>query len=187
MIEREIKVMLTRLEFITILKKMCVSFVPSVQTNYYFDTEDLSMNKKGITCRIRYKDGKYKTTVKNHNANNPELSIEQDFYESPELNPNIFNMLGLLCHGELVTERYSLYKNEYCEMVVDRSSYLGKTDFELEIEYSEGFKEKAEKCLDDVTEFFLCQQCILEKDEFTSRVQKGKSKSERFFDELSKK
>lgn len=34
------------------------------QINYYFDTDDFSMNRQNTTCRIRLKDGKYKVTIK---------------------------------------------------------------------------------------------------------------------------
>ena len=94
MIEREIKVMLTCQEYSTLVTTMYEYAKPLVQTNYYFDTEDLSMNKKGITCRIRYKDCTYISTVKNHNTNNPYLSTEHDLYESRKLYPNIFSVLG---------------------------------------------------------------------------------------------
>ena len=36
------------------------------QINYYFDTDDFSMNRQNTTCRIRLKDGKYKATMKKH-------------------------------------------------------------------------------------------------------------------------
>ena len=33
------------------------------QINYYFDTDDLSMNRQNTTCRIRLKDGKYNYSI----------------------------------------------------------------------------------------------------------------------------
>lgn len=183
MIEREVKVLLTEEEYFTLVMAMCKYATPLFQTNYYFDTDDLSMNQKGVTCRIRLKDGVYKATVKSHNTDNPDLSTEYDLSESRVFNPNIFNVLGLHCYGELDTQRYILYKNDYCEMVLDHNTYLGKTDFEIEIEYLEGCKDKAYACLDNIAELLLSYRCISNKDEFISRAQKGKSKSERFFQE----
>ena len=63
MIELEKKLLLTKEEFNSLLlyfgnEKQCVK-----QVNYYFDTEDLSMNRQGVTCRIRLKNGTY-TLVK---------------------------------------------------------------------------------------------------------------------------
>ena len=78
MIEREIKAMLTEGEYITLARFKCQHKAVNLQTNYYFDTDDLSMNEKGITCRIRHKNGLYKATVKKHNADGAECSIEND-------------------------------------------------------------------------------------------------------------
>lgn len=186
MIEREIKVMLTEKEYIKLVTEMCKYDKPLVQINYYFDTDDLTLNKKGITCRVRYKDGSYIATVKKHSTNNPNLSTEQNLGESREYNPDVFNAFGLLCHGGLITERHTLYKNDSCEMVLDRNTYLEKTDFELEIEYIDGFKDKAEKCLCDIAELLGCNKDRAKYDEFFARVPKGKTKSERFFEELIK-
>ena len=47
------------------------------QINYYFDTDDFSMNRQNITCRIRLKDGKYKGIIKQHSLNS-EQSTETE-------------------------------------------------------------------------------------------------------------
>ena len=57
-LEYEKKIMLTADEYFSILLLVCRDVPVQTQTNYYFDNDDLSMNKKGITCRIRPKDGK---------------------------------------------------------------------------------------------------------------------------------
>ena len=143
MIEREIKIMLTEEEYTTLARVMCRHKTANTQTNYYFDTDDLSMNRKGITCRIRHKNGLYKATVKKHNADGAECSIENDICEKTEFDPTVFNALGLRFQGELVTERLKLCDDVFCNAELDRNTYLGKTDFELEIEYSEAYKKKA--------------------------------------------
>lgn len=142
MIEREIKAMLTEGEYITLARFKCQHKAVNLQTNYYFDTDDLSMNEKGITCRIRHKNGLYKATVKKHNADGAECSIETDICEKAEFDPTVFNALGLRFQGELVTERLKLCDDVFCKIVLDKNTYLGKTDFELEIEYSEAYKKK---------------------------------------------
>ena len=38
------------------------------QINYYFDTDDFSMNRRNTTCRIRLKGGKYRATMKRHSS-----------------------------------------------------------------------------------------------------------------------
>ena len=136
MLEYEKKIMLTEAEYCTIIKGMTSRYIPiQNQTNYYFDNDNLSMNEKGITCRIRVKDGKYKATVKNHNPEHPDCSIEVDLVEKSEFDPQIFNVFGLHHQGELVTKRIIMYNDSACQMVLDKNIYLGYTDFELEVEF----------------------------------------------------
>ncbi len=183
MIEREIKLMLTEEEYTTLAKSVCRHTSANIQTNYYFDTDDLSMNKKGITCRIRYKNGIYKATVKKHNADGAECSIETDICEKSEFDPTVFNALGLRFQGELVTERLKLYDNAFCKAVLDKNTYLGKTDFELEIEYCEAHKKKAGVCLENIANLLCRYGCVSDKKQFSARISRAKSKSQRFFEE----
>lgn len=186
MIEREIKAMLTEGEYITLARFKCQHKAVNLQTNYYFDTDDLSMNKKGVTCRIRHKNGLYKATVKKHNADGAECSIETDICEKAEFDPTVFNTLGLRFQGELVTERLKLCDDVFCKIVLDKNTYLGKTDFELEIEYSEAYKKKAFVCLDDIADFLCRCGRLQDKKELISRISQAKSKSQRFFEEKEK-
>lgn len=122
----------------------------SLQVNYYFDTDDLAMNQKGITCRIRYREGIYKATMKQHMAEETDLSVEIDRSKKKTFDPSVFSPLGLRLHGVLVTERFILYRDPFCEMVLDRNMYLGTVDYELEIEYKEGHEMKANTLLESV-------------------------------------
>ena len=186
MIEREIKIMLSEEEYATLARVMCRHRTVNTQTNYYFDTDDLSMNKKGITCRIRYKNGFYKATVKKHNADGAECSIENDICEKTEFDPTVFNTLGLRFQGELVTERLKICDDVFCNAVLDRNTYLGKTDFELEIEYSEACKKKAYSYLDGIADLLFRYEHLQDKKELISRISHAKSKSQRFFEEKVK-
>lgn len=186
MIERELKILLTAEEFIGLQMTMCKYLKPQIQTNYYFDTETLSMNQKGVTCRIRFKDGIYKATVKSHNRDT-SISTECDLGESKELFPNIFSVLGFCCYGNLSTERFMLFKNDELEMVLDRNSYLGKTDYELEIEYAENCYDKAMNELYNIADILFSNRIIQNKEYFVMRAKHAKSKSERFFETPLKK
>lgn len=182
MLEYEKKIMLTEDEYLSILMLMCKYAPMQTQTNYYFDNDDLSMNEKGITCRIRAKDGKYKATVKNHNTEHSECSIEVDLLEKTEFDPQIFNVFGLHHQGELVTDRVVMHKDSACEMVLDRNVYLGHTDFELEVEYSKESERRAQALIEDIGECLVATKQLTGIDEFLSRVGQGKSKSQRFFE-----
>lgn len=186
MLEYEKKIILTKDEYLAIFMLMCKNVPVQTQINYYFDDDDLSINKKGVTCRIRVKDGKYKATVKNHNVKHPECSIEVDLMEKTEFEPEIFNAFGLRCQGELATDRCILYKDSYCEMVLDRNSYLGSMDFELEVEYCKGSEQKAKRLMENIVECLVETKQLTCVDEFLSRVGQGGSKSQRFFERLKK-
>lgn len=182
MFEYEKKVMLMGDEYTALIMMMC-KYAPVVtQTNYYFDTDDFSMNKKGVTCRIRARNGMFKATVKSHCTDKDNCSTEEDICVKREFDPDIFNSMGLHYQGKLVTERIVIYKDSYCEMVLDRNTYLGMTDFELEIEYVDGYEGKALKLLEYTAESLVASRKISNTNKFLIRVGKSKSKSERFFE-----
>lgn len=151
------------------------------QINYYFDTDDLAMNKKNITCRARRKDGKYKYTIKNHNLKIPNCSQEINIAERAELDSAIFGALGLRCQGKLVTQRIVVYKTSDYELVVDRNTYLGCSDYELEVEYKEGNEQTAQKLLRDIAEMLVELKVLDTPNGFMGRIGKAHAKSQRFF------
>ena len=112
MVEYEKKVMLTYDEYSVLIKKLGHSVSTVIQTNYYFDNDDLSMNKNGITCRVRAKGGKYKATIKKHNMDSPDCSYETELTESKTFDPDAFKEFGLRCRGRLVTFRNEVSKDD---------------------------------------------------------------------------
>ena len=184
MFEYEKKIMLTEDEYISILTKMCKRMSLQTQTNYYFDNDDLTMNKKGITWRVRAKGGKYIATVKNHNVDETDCSVEVDLCEKGEFDPEIFSAFGLRHQGELITDRVVMHKDSLCEMVLDKNVYLGYTDFELEVEYCKGYEYRAQMLIEKVGRFLVETKQHTSIEEFSSRVSNEKTKSQRFFDRL---
>lgn len=186
MLEYEKKIMLTPDEYISIVMLMCKYAPIETQTNYYFDNDDLSMNEKGITCRIRHKNGKYKACIKNHNTNHSDCSMELNLSEDVKFDPHFFKTLGLQCQGELVTERIVIYKDSTCEIMLDRNVYLGHTDFELEVEYCQDSEQKAQKLIKSIAEYLNVARHFEETESFIKRIGQSKSKSQRFFEHLKK-
>lgn len=180
MLEYEKKVLLTRNEY-AVLANQCRGRKAESQTNYYFDTDDLYMNRKGITCRVRAKNGKYKTTIKNHNTDSLNCSVEEDICEGEELNSKVFEVLGMHFQGKLVTARIILHRSAFCEMVLDRNTYIGYDDFEIEVEYAKNCENKAMAYLKGIAERLVAAGLVDSVDSFMLRVGNGKSKSERFF------
>ena len=182
MFEYEKKVMLTAEEYGSLLMSLCVGICPTIQTNYYFDTPDFAMNRKKITCRIRGKEGRFKATIKDHKTGCAECSAETVISDEKEYDPSVFHMLGLYCHGELVTERRVLFKDNFCEAVIDRNTYLGCTDYELEVEYTAGSERKAQLLLEEIAYALMHIGTSSGMNTFYERMGSGKSKSERFFE-----
>lgn len=187
MIETEKKIILTYEEYLAVIMKMCKYAEPVIQTNYYFDTENLTMNRKGITCRIRFKNGKYTAEIKSHEKESRYRSIENILFRSDKFDETYFNKIGLYLQGSLVTERIPLYKDEFCEMVIDRNIYLGITDYELEIEYKENYERCAERILYVIAKLLFDDGKISSISEFLERADKSQNKSQRFFKEKNKK
>ncbi len=175
--EFEKKLMLTEEQYKYLREFACRNVPGTFQTNYYFDTEDFSMNRRGITCRVRQKNGIYKATIKNHSMEKFDCSIEEDFAEKNYFDLNAFAFIGAQLQGDLVTERIVMMKETGCEMVLDRNIYLGTVDYEMETEYLLGFEERAESMLSKVIQVLLSQGFDVRRDDM-----QGKSKSERFFE-----
>ena len=182
MLEFEKKILLSRKEYTALLWTMRKDFSPTIQTNYYFDTDDYTMNQKGITCRVRSKNGRFQAVLKSHSRDASDCSVENASEVQNEFDVNVFREMGLHIQGSLVTERTTIYTDTFCKAVLDRNLYLGCIDYELEIEYSEGYESHAVHVLHHAAEILLLNQCIASAEEFCHRVGISKSKSERFFE-----
>lgn len=182
MLEFEKKILLSRKEYTALLWTMGKDVAPKIQTNYYFDTDDYAMNQKGITCRVRSKNGMYQAVVKSHVRDISDCSVESTSEVQDEFDINVFREMGLHIQGSLVTERTIIYEDTFCKAVLDRNLYLGCIDYELEIEYSEGYESHALHVLHQAAEILLLNRCISGVEEFHCRVGASQSKSERFFE-----
>ena len=154
------------------------------QINYYFDTDDFTMNQQGTTCRIRLKDGKYKATMKKHYPNTNQ-STETEMEIHTGLDNNAFTDMGLKLQGELITKRCIVMKDASCEVVLDKNEYLGHSDYELEIEYSEGHEKDAQAILKIFKDMLVRRKCFLIYKEEIDTFPHVCSKSNRFFDKKS--
>ncbi len=186
MIELEKKIMLTKGEYDYLLSKFGKDKPIIKQTNFYFDTEDLSMNQRNITCRIRLKDGKCHGTMKSHIANTNQ-SIETEMAVRNGIYDNAFIDLGLKLQGELVTERCIIVKNSICEVALDKNDYLGYTDYELEIEYSPNCENEANSILQTLLNTLIHYKKDLSLLDHTTPTNNTFSKSNRFFARRAKK
>ena len=135
MLEYEKKISLSENEYLRIFHLIGKTKTNYRQVNYYFDSNDFKMNSQGITCRIREKDGKYKATIKAHKQTNRECSIEKTREVLNQYDDSLFSGMHLELQGKLTTERTILFSDGRCEVVLDKNTYLGITDYEMEVEY----------------------------------------------------
>lgn len=148
-IEIEFKNLLTEDEFNILLDKLPFPEYSVKQTNFYFETKDLSLKDKGCALRIREKQGNYRLTLKEphelglqetHDTLTEEEAkhwLNGKIIPKPETTRQLQN-LGvdqeeLVYYGSLTTERREV---EYQDVliVLDDSTYNGVQDYEFELE-----------------------------------------------------
>ena len=142
-IEHELKFLLTEDRFEEV-RKQAKSLLPQAslrvitQVNHYYDTKELSLHEQGITLRIREIDGQFQGEIKRHNFGKSHDSREDSFEVSglpPMLSVDGVEAAPL---GSLETVRESLIVPGHFRLDFDTSTYWGRRDYELEIEFQEG-------------------------------------------------
>ncbi|MBD5130688.1 MAG: CYTH domain-containing protein [Ruminococcaceae bacterium] len=153
MIENEFKIMLTSEQYEKLLS--LYDFDKTiVQTNHYYDTDDLRLSDMRITCRVREIDGAYFLQMKLPAARTySRVELEKPLNALPEtLSADDMPKEGLpdvKRLGALTTTR-SVKRFDGAEIDLDKSEYFGKTDFELEIEFTD--ETAARGLLAEITE-----------------------------------
>ena len=139
--EHEYKRLLTPEEYTTLLTKLdsIAACIPYVQVNYYYDDEVFSLNEKGETIRIRQRLDKLTLERKFHRRYSQEGErICEEKSEPIQRLPAKISIENQEYRyiGNLVTTRrdYTIEKNT---VSLDVSYYLGRVDYELEIESKE--------------------------------------------------
>lgn len=157
MIENEFKLMLTEEQYNEII--LMFSWDSEViQTNYYYDTDGLALSEQHITCRVREISGEYYLQMK--------LPADK-LYSRVELEKRLSTLPQTLSGEELtklsdrdglpevkklggLTTVRSIKRFDGAEIDLDRSTYFGKTDYELEIEFTD--EQAARSLLSQITE-----------------------------------
>jgi len=156
-IEREIKSLISS-EMLENYKNILDSVAVStniVQINYYFDTHDLSLNSRGNTLRIRQKkdslllqykyDKQYTGNEKKCKEYEKSIKSFSFLIASKDLPDFALDSSIYFTHiGTLITKRIDyLYNNTAISL--DTNCYLGKCDYEIEVEFQQ--YEDAEELL----------------------------------------
>ncbi|MBO1199354.1 CYTH domain-containing protein [Staphylococcus simiae] len=123
------------------------------QVNYYIDTPDFKLKSHRSALRIRVKDQCYEMTLKvpastglteyNHKVTiEPELDKEIKLNELPtDIYQIITETFGINNDSLIILGALTTYRMEVAYdgdlLVLDKSEYLGMTDYELEFEVSD--------------------------------------------------
>ena len=174
-IETEYKCLLSVEQFQEVLSKckMKLSFSEhKLQANYYYDTDDNTLNSEKITVRIRQQHSDMKLQIKKHGEFNNGLSTSDEYSGKIDILPSVMKIPDIsenvILKGVLVTERQVFSFGINSSICFDGNMYLGICDYEVEIEVDERDTEDA---LSIINYLGLIQKPI-------------ESKSERFFRRL---
>lgn len=148
MIENEFKIMLTQAQYEAV-HSMYEWDLEAEQTNWYYDSADGELGRRHITCRVRTIGDNVYLQVKlpaHENASGAlsRVEIEYELAGVPEeiSGGELEKISGaadipdVRLLGSLTTFR-SVKRFDGAEIDLDRSCYFGKTDYELEVEYTD--------------------------------------------------
>ena len=144
MLETELKAMLTKSQFDKIKEIFTWDSIKNQINSYYISPDNL-LKKQGITLRIRTIDNTHILQVKKHTGKNGALQISEESEFEIDAIPieltddDVYKYTGIKTTasliGDLTTTRYSCFYTPEVEICLDKSTYLGLTDYEIEIEY----------------------------------------------------
>lgn len=152
MLETEYKCIIDEGTYKTIENAYHWDWVKEQTNNYYFD-ESLELSRRRIMVRIREKDGIYKVQVKLHKNSDSPLHICEENEFDTDSAPQVIDAVQakkftgidtgrLLKSGTLKTLRHSLMWNDTTEICLDKNTYLDRTDYEIEVEYTNGMPKE---------------------------------------------
>lgn len=145
MLETELKSLLSKKQYEALLTMFDYSREVT-QTNSYYISPDNALKAHGITFRIRTIDDVHTVQIKKHinKQGGLQVSEEAEFkindipYEFTDEEVYLYTGYKTTASliGDLTTLRMSCMYCDGVEICLDKSTYLGKTDYEIEIEYT---------------------------------------------------
>lgn len=145
MLEKELKCIITE----EIYERVKAAFdwdYSAEQINYYYTDKGGILRKDRVMVRIRVREGVSKLQVKRRkNTHSPLQICDETEYEIDGVPETIsarlsseavgFDVGELFLLGNAKTLRSSLMWDDETEICLDKTEYLGVTDYEIEIEY----------------------------------------------------
>ncbi len=180
MIEKELKQLITQRQFEQLLCEFRIDEVIT-QTNHYYSDDEGALKARQITVRVREIDGRYKLQVKMPISEEGALHIKKEYEEKLETLPALFSgdkishitgecIADCKKNGFLTTERHICRWDDNTELCIDKSSYLGVTDYEIELEYQQEIDDRLLEKLGQSSINFDAD-CIGKYSRFITRVE----------------
>lgn len=161
MIEKELKILLTKEQYMNLTRQFDWSETIS-QINFYYSDKSNDLKSKGTTIRIRGIDDRMKLQVKIPVSCNGAIHIKKEYEKDCKIVPykingseicelcSVNNIPDVYLLGYLYTERLICnYENDNM-ICLDRNVYAGKTDYELEVEFIDNLDEQLLNTLDEL-------------------------------------
>ena len=149
--ETEYKFLVSKEQFekyFALLVKKYGKATTKLQINYYYDTEDNTLNKNDVTVRVRQENDRIKWQIKRHTAKYGALFSSDEYCGSLDFLPGIIKFdeieEELILKGSLITERRTINFGTGGKLCFDFNMYLGAYDYEIEVEYSEQNKSSGD-------------------------------------------
>ncbi|MCY7676596.1 CYTH domain-containing protein [Bacillus safensis] len=158
--------MLSQADFQHIYDMFIQSHTPTyvLNFNYYYDTPDFLLKRFGYTVRIRQISGKLTLEIKRPSQTSGYKRVREETSLPIEELPQKLDIQNIMTSlpititqqpellGLLVTERTTFYIEKGIKVDLDQSSYLGITDYELEIEYDSEKAYEADQLFHTLTD-----------------------------------
>ncbi len=149
-VEIEAKILIDKKEYDKLNKKLKLN-EPFLQTNWYIDSADRNLAKQGMGLRIRHVNGEYLLTLKSPLAvglfekeqllspSEAESMIADNKFPEGGIKDFLdlldFDSSTLKTLAKLETERRrGFHEENVARIALDKNTYLGHTDYELEID-----------------------------------------------------
>lgn len=143
--EQEVKAILSEDEYVYLKRKLKFD-EEFEQVNAYYSDENGILDEKKVTIRVREQGEKYVLQVKELLSESGSLHIHNEYEKLISEVPRSIcsNELTELCGiylpdvqllDILITHRMIKWWNKTTQICLDKNQYLGKLDYEVEIEY----------------------------------------------------
>lgn len=186
MIDCKKRVLVSEQEYDMLIKKIGIILPEERIIRYFFDNEDFTESKNGTSYQIKYSNGSYIKTIQSKDPKYEDYISEKNMHLDC-FDTNAFKEYGVRIRGIMDTKRFEISADKYCRTYLDMNIYEDTVDYELEINYLEGYEDLAICVLESVAKKLADTDINIDEKMFLSRIGKCKCKFERFFDQKMKR